>query len=66
MKRFVLFSLILTLAAFGAFAQQADGKVVVQTFKFKFKSADKAAQMVRPLVSSGGSVSIQAGPVGAG
>ena len=61
MKRFVLFSLILTLAAFGAFAQQADGKVVVQTFKFKFKSADKAAQMVRPLVSSGGSVSIQAG-----
>lgn len=61
MKRFVLFSLILTLAAFGAFAQQSDGKVVVQTFKFKFKTADKAAQVVRPLVSSEGSVSIQAG-----
>ncbi|MGK2856115.1 MAG: secretin N-terminal domain-containing protein [Thermoanaerobaculia bacterium] len=61
MKRIALFCLILTLAAFGAAAQQADGKVVVQTFKFKFKSADKAAQMVRPLVSSEGSVSIQPG-----
>jgi len=61
MKRIALFCLIFTLAALGASAQQADGKVVVQTFKFKFKAADKAAQMVRPLMSSEGSVSIQPG-----
>ena len=61
MKRIALFCVILTLAAFGATAQQADGKVVVQTFKFKFKTADKASQMVRPLMSSEGSVSIQPG-----
>jgi hypothetical protein len=61
MNRALLFCLVLSLAAFGATAQQADGKVVVQTFKFKFKSADKAAQMVRPLMSSNGSVSIQPG-----
>ena len=61
MKRIAAFVLILALATFSAAAQQADGKQVVQTFKFKFKSADKVAQMVRPLMSSEGSVSIQPG-----
>lgn len=61
MKRIVLFVLIVTLAALGVAAQQADGKVVVQSFKFKFKTADRAAQVIRSLMSSDGSVSIQPG-----
>lgn len=61
MKRIVLLVVIAALAAFGVAAQQADGKVVVQTYKFKFKTADRAAQVIRPLMSSEGSVSIQPG-----
>lgn len=61
MKRIVLIVLIVALAAVGVAAQQADGKVVVQTYKFKFKTADRAAQVIRPLIGSEGSVSIQPG-----
>ncbi|MBI2212422.1 MAG: hypothetical protein HYU52_02155 [Acidobacteria bacterium] len=61
MKRIVFFVVIVALCVFGVAAQQADGKVVVQTYKFKFKTADRAAQVIRPLLSSEGSVSIQPG-----
>ncbi len=60
MKRAVLLTLVVFLCAAAAVAQ-TDGKVVVQTFKFKFKSADRAAGVIRPLMSSEGSVSIQPG-----
>lgn len=61
MKRIALLILIVSLVALGVAAEQADGKTVVQTFKFKFKTADRAAQLIRPLMSSEGSVSIQPG-----
>lgn len=61
MKRIVLLVVIVALAALGASAQQADAKIVVQTFKFKFKTADRAAQVIRPLMSSEGTVAIQPG-----
>lgn len=61
MKRAILITLILLVAAFAGAAQEADGKVVVQTFKFKFKSAERAANVISSLVSAEGSVSIQPG-----
>ena len=61
MKRFVLSVVIVALAAFGAAADQAGDKVVVQTYKFKFKTADRAANLIKPLLGSEGSVSIQPG-----
>lgn len=61
MKRAILITLILLVAAFAGAAQEADGKVVVQTFKFKFKTAERAANVISSLVSAEGSVSIQPG-----
>ena len=61
MRRAILFTLILLLTAAVGLAQETDGKVVVQTFKFKFKSADRAATVISSLMSSEGSVSIQPG-----
>jgi hypothetical protein len=61
MKRAILITLIVLVAAVSGLAQETDGKVVVQTFKFKFKSAERAATIVSSLISSEGSVSIQPG-----
>lgn len=59
MKRAIVMTLVLLVAALGGLAQEADGKVVVQTFKFKFKSAERAATVISSLISPQGSVSIQ-------
>lgn len=61
MKRAFLILFLALIAAIPVVAQEADGRVVVQTFKFKFKSADRAANVISSLVSSEGSVSIQPG-----
>jgi len=61
MRRAILITLILIVAAFAGLAQETDGDVVVQTFKFKFKSAERAAAVISSLISSEGSVSIQPG-----
>jgi hypothetical protein len=61
MKRLMLIIVILLLATGSGLAQETDGKVVVQTFKLKFKSAERAASVISSLVSSEGSVSIQPG-----
>jgi len=61
MKRVAVLTLILLMAAFAGMAQESDGKVVVQTFKFKFKSAERAATVISSLISAEGSVSIQPG-----
>jgi len=61
MKRVTLIVLILLATAASGLAQEAGSKVVVQTFKFKFKTAERAAAMISSLISSEGSVSIQPG-----
>jgi len=62
MKR-VLMSLFVVLFAAGvAMAEPADGSAKslnVRTFQFKYKEADKAAAVIKPLVSAEGSMSIQ-------
>ena len=62
MTRRFLFALIALAVMTGtAFADAADaGKALsVRTFQFKFKEADKAAVMIKPLVSGEGSMAIQ-------
>jgi hypothetical protein len=62
MTRRISFALIaLVLVAGAGFADAADaGKALsVRTFQFKFKEADKAAAIIKPLVSAEGSMSIQ-------
>ncbi len=61
MKRLTVIIMILLVSAVSGLAQEADGQVVVQTFKFKFKTAERAAAMISSLISSEGSVSIQPG-----
>jgi hypothetical protein len=61
MKRAIVMALVLLVVALGGVAQESDGKVVVQTFKFKFKSAERASAMISSLVSPQGSVSLQPG-----
>jgi hypothetical protein len=62
MTRRLLFALMaLALISGTAFADAADaGKVLsVRTFQFKFKEADKAAALIKPLISGEGSMAIQ-------
>ena len=62
MTRRLLFALIALAVMTGtAFADAADaGKALsVRTFQFKFKEADKAAAVIKPLVSGEGSMAIQ-------
>lgn len=61
MKRFVI-ALLVCLAAGGAtLAAPADGAKAlnVRTFQFKYKDADRAAGIIKPLLSAEGSMSIQ-------
>jgi hypothetical protein len=64
MKRLLTTFLLCVLAAGVAMADPApaadSGKsLVVRTFQFKYKDADRAAAIIKPLVSTEGSMSIQ-------
>ena len=63
MKRFLTIVLTLLLVSAAAFADDAGdvGKSLsVRTFQFKFKKAENAAALIKPLLSSEGSISIKA------
>jgi hypothetical protein len=64
MKRnhITVFICALLISATSAFADAADGAkaLSVRTFTFKHKQADKAASIIKSLMSSDGSISIQA------
>ena len=61
MKRLLITLMALFLTTATAFADAADmGKsLTVRTFQFKHKQADKAAAVIKPLMSPEGSMSIQ-------
>jgi hypothetical protein len=61
MKRLLITFLALFLASATAFADAADmgSNLKVRTFQFKHKQADKAAAVIKPLMSAEGSMSIQ-------
>ena len=61
MKRFSVMLMALLFVSATAFADAAEqGKSLsVRTFQFKHKQAEKAAAMIKPLLSAGGSMSIQ-------
>ena len=62
MKRLFVVMLTLCLLAVPAFADAADAgkKLSVQTFQFKHKQAEKAAGVIKSLLSPEGSMSMQA------
>jgi hypothetical protein len=62
MKRFLTIALTLLLVTASAFADDAGdaGKsLTVRTFQFKFKKAENAAAVIKPLMSEEGSISIR-------
>ena len=61
MKRFLINVLAVLFVATAAFADAADvGKsLTVRTFQFKHKQADRAAAVIKPLMSAEGSMAIQ-------
>ena len=61
LKRIGILSLMVVLVSGVALAEpKADDKPLsVRTFTFKYKEADKAAAIIKPLVSAEGSISIQ-------
>lgn len=61
MKRIAVMLMLLVFVTSAAFADAADpGKSLsVRTFQFKHKQADKAAAMIKPLLTANGSMSIQ-------
>ena len=63
MKRIAVVSMVLFLFSAAAFADTADvGKSLsVRTFQFKHKQADKAAAMIKPLMTAGGTFTVQPG-----
>lgn len=58
MKR-AAFTLALLLVSAVAFADAAEKSLSVRTFTFKYKDAEKAAAIIKPLISAEGSLSIQ-------
>jgi hypothetical protein len=63
MKRALVLCSVLLMMTGVAFADDAAAgakSLSVRTFTFKYKDADKAAAMIKPLMSSDGSVSMQA------
>ena len=63
MKRALVLCSVLLMMTSVAFADDAAAgakSLSVRTFTFKYKDADKAAAMIKPLMSSEGSVSMQA------
>jgi len=63
MKRIAVTLMFLLLVPAAAFADAADvGKnLSVRTFQFKHKQADKAAAMIKPLMSGSGTFTVQPG-----
>jgi uncharacterized protein YjdB len=63
MKRALITFAALLLLSGAAFADDADAAkpLSVRTFTFKYKDPGKAAEIIKPLLSSEGSISIQAG-----
>lgn len=63
MKRIALVLMCLLLGTVTAFADAAEpaARLSVRTFQFKHKQAEKATEVVKPLLSAVGSMSIQAG-----
>lgn len=71
MKSMRLFLMVMTLLCFGlgasaetveaVAADAAEKPLSVRTFQFKHKDAEKAAAVVKPLLSAAGSLSMQAG-----
>jgi len=61
MKRIAVMLMLLVFVTSAAFADAADaGKSLsVRTFQFKHKQADKAAAIIKPLLTANGSMSIQ-------
>jgi hypothetical protein len=61
MKRVLILLTLCLFATGAAFAEPAaDAKAVnVRTFQFKYKDADRAAAIIKPLMSAEGSMSIQ-------
>jgi hypothetical protein len=64
MKRLAFFLICLLVVSTSALADAAEtgASLSVRTFQLKHKSAEKAATVIRPLLSPEGSMSIQAGP----
>jgi hypothetical protein len=62
LKRFTLVCILLLTCGL-AYAEPGDGakSLTVRTFQFKYKEADKATAVIKPLMSAEGSISIQAG-----
>lgn len=59
-NRIVVMMMTLLLSATFAFAEPApDSALTARTFQFKFKNADRAAVVIKPLMSGEGSLSIQ-------
>ncbi|HEX9500604.1 MAG TPA: secretin N-terminal domain-containing protein [Thermoanaerobaculia bacterium] len=63
MKRALITFAALVLLSGAAFADDADASksLSVRTFTFKYKDPGKAAEIIKPLLSAEGSISIQAG-----
>lgn len=61
MKRLLMILMMSLLATGAAFAEPAAGAKAlnVRTFQFKFKDADRAAAIIKPLMSAEGSFSVQ-------
>jgi len=62
LKRFTFICISLLVCGL-AFAEPRDGEkaLTVRTFQFKYKEADKAMAVIKPMLSAEGSISIQAG-----
>jgi hypothetical protein len=63
LKRYTFLCIALIISCGMAFAEPREGEkaLTVRTFQFKYKEADKATAVVKPLLSPEGSISIQAG-----
>src|ERR1700687_3965662 len=63
MKRALITFATLLLLSGAAFADDADASkpLSVRTFTFKYKDPGKASEIIKPLLSAEGSISIQAG-----
>jgi len=63
LKRYTFLCIALLISCGMAFAEPREGEkaLTVRTFQFKYKDADKATAVVKPLLSPEGSISIQAG-----
>jgi len=62
LKRITFLCIALLIACGSAFAEpQAEKALTVRTFQFKYKDAEKATAIIKPMLSPEGSMSIQAG-----